>query len=133
MYSSAGISGEACSWYEVEGEPTHAVNIPCRDEQMDDYVQTVFHSYPAVLVGGCPASLLRERVLQLGPRGGRDGAHGKFRFHGFHPQIAGTPGRAVIFSSFCEYLASNRDVWCAPCIEIANYYKAVMEGNDDAH
>ncbi len=33
------------------GEPTHAVNIPCRDEQMDDYVQTVFHSYPAVLVG----------------------------------------------------------------------------------
>ena len=51
VYSSAGISGEACSWYEVEGEPTHAVNIPCRDEQMDDYVQTVFHSYPAVLVG----------------------------------------------------------------------------------
>ncbi len=57
VYSSAGISGEACGWYEVEGEPTHAVNIPCRDEQMDDYVQTVFHSYPAVLVGGCPASL----------------------------------------------------------------------------
>ena len=50
-----------------------------------------------------------------------------------HPQIAGTPGRAVVFRSFCEYLASNRDVWCAPCIEIANYYKAVMEGNDDAH
>ena len=132
MYSSAGISGEACSWYEVEGEPTHAVNIPCRDEQMDDYVQTVFHSYPAVLVG-MPASPLRERVLQLDPRGGGHGAHGQFRFYGVSPADCGDPGRAVVFRSFCEYLASNRDVWCAPCIEIANYYKAVMEGNDDAH
>lgn len=133
VYSSAGISGEACGWYEVEGEPTGAVNIPCRDEQMDDYVQTVFHSYPAVLVGmpriapyeNAYSNWVREVEGMVRMRNSGSTA--------FHPQIAGTPGRAVIFRSFCEYLASNRDIWCATCLEIADYYKAAMEGNDDAH
>lgn len=127
VYSSAGISGEACSWYMVNGEKTSAVSIPCRDEQMDDYVQTVLHSYPAVLVGMPRIALYdngyynwvheMEGMIRLGNSGSS----------AFHPQISGTPGRAVIFRKFCEYLVSNPNVWCASCIDIAQYYKARME------
>lgn len=127
LYSSCGISGEACGYYEVEGVPTQAVNIPCRDEQMDDYVQTVFHSYPAVLVGMPRIAPYEnaydnwvheiEGIVRFGNSGST----------AFHPQIAGTPGRAVMFRRFCKYLAGNSNLWCAPCVEIARYFKAVKE------
>lgn len=133
VYSSAGISGESCGWYMVDGVPVKAVNIPCRDEQMDDYVQTVFNSYPAVLAG-MPRiapydNAYRNWVHEIEGmvRRGNSGSTA------FHPQIAGTPGRAVIFARFCEYLAGNPDVWCVPCIEIAEYFQSVMGGTDDAH
>lgn len=133
VYSSAGISGEACDWYRVNGRRTNAVNIPCRDEQTDDYVQTVFHSYPAVLVGmpriapyeNAYSNWVREVEGMV--RYGNSGSTA------FHPQIAGTPGRAVVFRRFCEYLASNKSVWCTSCIEIAEHFKAVMEETDNAH
>lgn len=133
VYSSAGISGEACEWYQIDGKRTRAVNIPCRDEQMDDYVQTVFHSYPQVLVGMPRVAPYENayynwvREIEGMVRLGNSGSSA------FHPQIAGTPGRAVIFHKFCEYLAANRDVWCTSCIEIAMYYKMIMEEKDDAH
>ena len=47
----------------------------------------------------------------------------------FHPQIAGTPGRAEVFRKFCKYLAENADIWCTTCREIAEHYKLIMEGN----
>lgn len=133
LYSSAGLSGEKCGYYSVNGEKTAAVNIPCRDEQTDDYVQTVYHSYPAVLVGmpriapyeGVYSNWIRE--VEGAVRFGNSGSTA------FHPQIAGTPGRAMMLRRFCEYLAENKDVWSVPCIEIANHYKSVMEGNDVAH
>lgn len=129
IYSSAGTSGEACGYYMVNGEKTAAVNIPCRDEQTDDYVQTVFHSYPAVLVG-MPRIASYESVYSNWIRE----VEGAVRFGNsgstaFHPQIAGTPGRAVMLRRFCAYLAQNPDVWSVPCIEIAKYYKSMMEGN----
>lgn len=132
LYSSAGISGEECGWYEVGGIRTNAVNIPCRDEQMDDYVQTVFHSYPEVLVGmpriapyeNAYSNWVREIEGMI--RYGHSGSSA------FHPQISGTPGRAVIFERFCKYLADNPKVWCASCLEIANYFKSV-EGSEDAN
>ena len=34
-----------------------------------------------------------------------------------------------MFRRFCEYLAENKDVWCAPCEEIARYFIAAKEGN----
>ena len=40
----------------------------------------------------------------------------------FHPQIEGTPGRAVIFELFIKYLINNPNIWCARCIDIADYY-----------
>ena len=46
----------------------------------------------------------------------------------FHPQIAGTPGRAIILEHFCKYLAENRDIWCTTCKNIADYYRAELEG-----
>lgn len=133
VYSSAGISGEACGWYEVDGQPTSAVNIPCRDEQMDDYVQTVFHSWPAVLVG-LPRIARYDNALDNWIHE----TEGMVRFgnsgsSAFHPQIAGTPGRAMVFDRFCRYLAGNPDVWCASCLEIAEYYKGVMEGKKHVH
>lgn len=128
VYSSAGISGEACGWHEVEGEPTGAVNIPCRDEQMDDYVQTVFHSYPAVLVGMPRIAPYNNAYFNWVREVKGMVRYGNSGSTAFHPQIAGTPGRAVVFRRFCEYLANNPDVWCTTCIDIANHYKSVMGG-----
>lgn len=129
LYSSCGISGEACDYYRIAGVPTEAVNIPCRDEQMDDYVQTVLNSYPQVLVG-----MPRIAPYENAYRNWVHEIEGIVRYGNsgstaFHPQIAGTPGRAVMFRRFCEYLAENKDVWCAPCEEIARYFIAAKEGN----
>lgn len=129
IYSSAGISGEACGYYEIEGTPTAAVNIPCRDEQMDDYVQTVFHSYPAVLVG-MPRIALYDNAYYNWVREVEGMiCYGNSGSSAFHPQIAGTPGRAEVFRKFCKYLAENADIWCTTCREIAEHYKLIMEGN----
>ena len=108
------------------------MNIPCRDEQMDDYVQTVFHSLPSRAGGDAPHRPLRERVpnwireVEGMVRMGNSGSTA------FHPQIAGTPGGRWYFAASASIWPPT-GMWCAPCIEIANYYKAVMEGNDDAH
>lgn len=130
LYSSAGTSGEGKGYYYVNGEATKGINVPCRDEQMDDYVQTVLHSYPAVLEG-MPRIASYDVVYSNWIRE----IDGMVKFENvgssaFHPQIAGTPGRAVILERFCEYLAENKDVWCAPCIDIAKYYKAALEGEN---
>lgn len=130
LYSSAGTSGEGKGYYYINGEATKGINVPCRDEQMDDYVQTVLHSYPAVLEG-MPriaaydvvyANWIREveGMIKFGNSGSS----------AFHPQIAGTPGRAVVLERFCQYLADNQAVWCATCIDIARYHKAALEGEN---
>ena len=128
LYSSAGLSGEACGWYAVEGQPTRAVNIPCRDEQMDDYVQTVLHNYPAVLEG-MPRLAAYDCVYDNWVREMEGMARfGNAGSSAFHPQISGTPGRAVLLDRFCRYLAENPDVWCVPCIDIARHFQSVMGG-----
>lgn len=131
-YASAGISGEACGWYEVGGRTTGAVCIPCRDEQMDDYVQTVFHSYPEVLVG-MPRIAPYRNTLANWKREVEGMLHyGNSGSTAFHPQIAGTPGRAVVFREFCAWLSENPAIWCATCLDIARRYKQVMGGNAHA-
>lgn len=128
VYSSCGISGEACGWYEVEGVKTKAVNIPCRDEQMDDYVQTVLNSYPQVLEGmpriapyhNTYDNWVREMEGMI--------KYGNSGSTAFHPQIAGTPGRAIIFEKFVKYLKENDKVWSTSCINIASHFIKEMEG-----
>ena len=98
------------------------------DEQMDDYVQTVLHSYPAVLEG-MPRIAAYDVVYTNWIRE----IEGMIKFgnigsSAFHPQIAGTPGRAIILEHFCKYLAENRDIWCTTCKNIADYYRAELEG-----
>ncbi len=131
LYSSAGTSGEGRGFYEVNGERTKGIHIPCRDEQMDDYVQTVFHSYPAVLEG-MPRIAAYDVVYSNWIREvegmARNGSCGS---SAFHPQIAGTPGRAVMLERFCRYLADSREVWCATCVEIADYYRRALEEEKD--
>lgn len=133
LYASAGISGEVCDYYTIDGVATSAVNIPCRDEQMDDYVQTVFHSYPAVLVG-MPRIAPYEnsynnwiREIEGMVKFGHSGSSA------FHPQISGTPGRAMMLRKFCAYLSENPDVWCTTCLEMANYYQSMKEGQMHVH
>ena len=128
LYSSAGTSGEGIGYYYVNGEKTKGINVPCRDEQMDDYVQTVLHSYPAG-VEGMPRSAASDVVYTNWIRE----IEGRIKFgnigsSAFHPQIAGTPGRAIILEHFCKYLAENRDIWCTTCKNIADYYRAELEG-----
>lgn len=130
LYSSAGTSGEGKGYYRVNGEKTGGINVPCRDEQMDDYVQTVLNSYPAVLEG-MPRIASYDVVYSNWIRE----IEGMIRFgnigsSAFHPQIAGTPGRAVVLERFCKHLADNRDVWCVPCLDIADYYRTQLEGEN---
>ncbi|MDI9473022.1 MAG: polysaccharide deacetylase family protein [Bacillota bacterium] len=130
VYGSCGVSGEACTWIEVEGEKTKAVNIPCRDEMMDDYMQTVMNSYPQVLVGMPRIAPYRnpyenwinevKGMIRYGTAGSA----------AFHPQIAGTPGRAIMLERFCRYLAENSSVWCSACIDLAEYF---FEHNGDGN
>ena len=75
----------------MNGEKTKGINVPCRDEQMDDYVQTVLHSYPAVLEG-MPRIAAYDVVYTNWIRE----IEGMIKFgnigsYAFHPQIAGTP------------------------------------------
>ena len=127
VYSSAGTSGEGDGWYYVDGVATPGVNVPCRDEQMDDYVQTVLHNYPAVLEG-----MPRPAGYDLVYRNWVREIEGMIRFgrmgsSAFHPQIAGTAGRSVMLDRFCAYLAENRDVWCSTCLDIAQRFLAAQE------
>lgn len=130
LYSSAGTSGEGAGWYCVNGKKTRGINVPCRDEQMDDYVQTVLNSYPAVLEG-MPriaaydvvyANWIREieGMIKFGNSGSS----------AFHPQIAGTPGRAVLLDKFCRFLAEHNEVWCTTCLNIAQYHRERLEGGN---
>jgi len=122
VYGSCGLAGEACDWITANGKKTGAVNIPCRDEMMDDYMQTVMNSYPQVLVGMPRIAPYRnpyenwinevKGIIRYGTAGSP----------AFHPQIAGTPGRAVMFERFCKYLAENSDLWCSTCIDLAEYF-----------
>ena len=127
-YSSAGTSGEGKGWYYVDGIRTKGINLPCRDEQMDDYVQTVLNSYPAVLEGMpriAPYDVVYSnwvREVEGMIRYGKSGSSA------FHPQIGGTPGRAVLLEKFCRYLADNKDIWCTSGLEIANHHRKVLEG-----
>ncbi len=130
VYESCGVSGEACTWVEVEGEKTKAVNIPCRDEMMDDYMQTVMNSYPQVLVGMPRIAPYRnpyenwmnevKGIIRYGTAGSP----------AFHPQIAGTPGRAIMFERFCRYLVENSSLWCSTCIDLAEYFIEHNGGGD---
>ena len=132
MYKSAVVDYAkdnmvSTSWYYVNGTATCGVNVPCRDEQMDDYVQTVLHNYPAVLEGmPRPAGydvVYRNWVREIEgmARFGRMGSSA------FHPQIAGTAGRSVMLDRFCAYLAENREVWCSTCLDIAQHFLAAQE------
>ena len=128
LYHSTGGSGEACDFYKVNGKKTGGVNIPCRDEQTDDYVQTVYHNYPAVLVG-MPRIAFYDTVYNNWIRE----VEGAVRFGNsgstaFHPQISGAPGRAIILRRFCEYLANHSGVWNARCIDIARHFISSEKG-----
>lgn len=128
LYTSAGTSGERCGFHIIEGKMTSGVTIPCRDENTDDYVQTVMHNYPHVLPGMPRVASYNcvydnwicevEGAIRFGNSGST----------AFHPSISGTPGQSVLLRKFCRYLADNQNVWCVPCIDIARYYKAQMEG-----
>lgn len=127
IYSSAGTSGEGKGYYYVNNEATKGINIPCRDEQMDDYVQTVLHSYPAVLEG-MPRIASYDVVYSNWIRE----LEGMVKYENvgssaFHPQIAGTPGRAVMLEKFCGYIAADKNIWCTSCIDIARHYKESLE------
>lgn len=129
LYSSAGMGDEVCEFLTVGGVKTSAVNIPCRDE-LDDYIQTVFSSYPQVLPGLPRIAPYRE-VLSNFIRE----LEGAVRYSNslstaFHPQISGSPGRALMLESLMRYVLEHRDtIWCAPCRDIAKAYRAAKEAD----
>lgn len=122
VYGSCGLAGEKCEKIVVNGKKTNAVNIPCRDEMMDDYMQTVMNSYPQVLVG-----MPRIAPYKNPYENWINEINGIIRYEtagspAFHPQIAGTPGRALMFEKFCRYLADNKNIWCSTCLDLAEYF-----------
>jgi len=127
LYVSSDLDDEKCEYIEVDGEKTPVVRVPCRQE-LDDYIQMVYNHYPPIPTG-LPAIMPYEDVLQNFIRE----LEGAVRFRSavstaFHPQISGTPGRSVLLEKLCEYVTKSPDIWCAPCEDIARYYRANAKG-----
>lgn len=127
LYHTPGCSSDLLEYYEVDGVRTNAVNIPCPDE-LDDYIMSVFNSYPQVLVGlpavACYDGIYKKFIRET------EGAvrYGQSISTSFHPQVCGRGGRALLLRDYCQYLAEHPDIWCAPCADVARYYKSVKEG-----
>jgi len=126
LYYSRGMAEEKIDYHYVNGNKTSVVKLPCRQE-LDEYIQMVYSSYPQVLVGQ-PRIAPYEDVLSNFIRE----IEGAIRFgsaitSAFHPQVSGTPGKAEIIERLCEYIISNSDVWCTTCEKIAIHWKKSME------
>jgi len=126
LYYSRGMAEEKIDFHEINGIKTSVVKLPCRQE-LDEYIQMAYHSYPQVLVGQ-PRIAPYEDVLSNFIRE----FEGAIRFgsaitSAFHPQVSGTPGKAEIIERLCEYITSNPAIWCATCEEIATHWKKRME------
>ena len=118
--------GDRIGYYTANGVKTRAVNLPGRSE-LDDYVLTVFNSFPAVMTGMPRISPYRQTLSNFICE-----VEGAVRFGNSmctcsHPQVSGSPGRALILREFCQYLASNPKVWVSSCQEIAEHYRSVVE------
>ena len=121
LYVSIDIDDEKCGYIDLDGETTSVARVPCRQE-LDDYIQTVYNHYPPIPTG-LPAVMPYEDVLQNFKRE-LEGAvrYGNAVSTAFHPQISGTPGRSVMLEKLCEYVTESRDIWCAPCEDIARWW-----------
>ncbi len=123
IYHSPGCNPEPLEFFTVNGVKTRAVNIAQPDE-LDDYVMSVMNSWPQVMVDmdpiACYDNIYRKFIREV------EGAvrFGQSISAAFHPQVCGHPGRAQMLEDFCRYLADNRNVWCATCKDIAEYYIA---------
>lgn len=131
LYESSEHSGDKCCYIDFDGAATPAVNIPCRDQMMDDYMQTVMNNYPQVLVNMPRIAPYKNayrnwiRELEAMVRYGGVGSPA------FHPQISGSPGRSMMLEKLCQYLADHKnEIWTTTCLDIARYYKEQMEGED---
>ncbi len=127
IYSSPGCNPEYLDYYTVGGVKTQAVNITCPDE-LDDYIMSVYNSYPQVLVGlprvACYTGIYQKFIRET------EGAlrYGQSISASFHPQVCSHPGRALLLRDYCRYLSEHSEIWCAPCAEVAKYFKSVKEG-----
>jgi len=105
------------------------VHLPCRQE-LDDYIQTVYNMYPSVPKGlpriapytSVLGGFIREIEGTMG--------FGNAVSTAFHPQVSGTPGKAMLLEKLCQYITSNPDIWCATCEDIARYWKDQQGGNE---
>ena len=34
----------------------------------------------------------------------------------------------LLLRDYCRYLSEHSEIWCAPCAEVAKYFKSVKEG-----
>lgn len=123
---STDVIGDAMEYYTAGGKKTRAVTLPGRVE-LDDYILTVFNSFPAVLTGMPRISPYRDTLSNFIRE-----VEGAVRFGNSvctcsHPQVSGSPGRSIILREFCQYLESNPKVWVSTCQDIAEHYRAVVE------
>lgn len=123
-YISGGRAGETCQFINIEGELTNGVIVPSRDSMMDDYMQTVFNTYPQVLVGLPRIAPYKNAYINWIHELEGMKEYGNAGSPAFHPQISGTPGRAMIIDEFCKYLVENeKEIWVTTCLNIAQYFK----------
>lgn len=129
LYYSRGMAEEKIDFHYVNGDKTSVVKLPCRQE-LDEYIQMVYSSYPQVLAGQ-PRIAPYKDVLTNFIRE----IEGAIRFGSaittaFHPQVSGTPGKAEIIERLCEYITSNPAIWCTTCEEIAKHWKRRMKNKN---
>lgn len=118
LYTCHGESSEYPCFETVDGKETDVVRISCRQE-VDDYIQMVYNAFPPI-PSGLPRIAPYEDVLS----NFMDEIKGNVRYGAalstaYHPQVSGSPGKSKILEAQLEYIASNQDIWCTTCEEVA--------------
>ncbi len=123
MYSSSMRGDDRPYRTIIDGKETDMIEIPTKWE-VDDYVATAYHMYPAE-----PKGQDRISSYKLVEDNFRREFEGHYRLglcisYMNHPQVIGTPGKIQILDHLLEYISSKDDVWIATGSEIANWYRS---------
>ena len=126
LYYSRGLAEEQIGFIKAGDSATKVVNLPCRQE-LDEYIQMVYDNYPPIPTGQDRIApyedVLSNFIREI---------EGGIRFNSalstaFHPQVSGTPGKSHILELLCQYIKSNKDIWCGTCEQVAEFWRRGME------
>jgi peptidoglycan/xylan/chitin deacetylase (PgdA/CDA1 family) len=122
LYSSSMRGDDRPYRTVIDGRLSDFIEIPTRWE-LDDYVQTAYHYYPAEPGGQDRISgydTVADNFLRELDGYRRFGLCCVFMFH---PQVIGAPGKILILEKLLERTAEFQDMWVVTGSEIARWWR----------